>query len=630
MSADLFAAFNSSFQSPAQQQSPQTISAGSQASGSKGDPFPTLTPSAAQSQQQQHRQSTQWKPYHSQQPDQKPQPWFMSQPQTAPVILGTSSDLAGSSSVSDAKGDDDDGWGDFEDALQSTSTATIPPGPASALGSPPAQPNVLAQVPFRTRMVRASTIDLMTNSLVPIGGPASKPAAPRDGPFGEAPEKPQVPRPKSSDPNVLFDADDFDGEPLEDDDEFGDFETVPPPVPINVPTEQPVVDLLSTDFTPQRTETRKPPPSQLLSTLTPIEGLSPYPTAPRSPSFQARNPFPSLGVTTPKAAEFSAGEKPPSSSPVTAWPSPSPVTAWPSFDEDDGSRGPGQNNGAEDWGTFQDLPSKPAEPRTTNKSATSAQTSKDAKPASDWNWDAWDGDATHSGKQPTPAETPAKPEAGPPPVNVPPPSILLSLFPQLLGSATTYLFKPTSGQPGPIKDRVLSDPATVRFLRGYLSLAAVAGRIMAGRKLRWQRDKFLSQGMAISAAAGGKRGMKLSGVDRSQASHEDREAADVAAAWGPIVGRLRSAVAAANSALGPGEPRLGAIPELADGLVVRTAKGALTAPKPCVICGLKRDERVGKVDFEVEDSFGEWWVEFWGHRSCRNFWLEHEVQLRQR
>jgi len=35
---------------------------------------------------------------------------------------------------------------------------------------------------------------------------------------------------------------------------------------------------------------------------------------------------------------------------------------------------------------------------------------------------------------------------------------------------------------------------------------------------------------------------------------------------------------------------------------------------------LKRDERVARVEFGVEDSFGEWWVEHWGHRTCRNFW----------
>ena len=64
-------------------------------------------------------------------------------------------------------------------------------------------------------------------------------------------------------------------------------------------------------------------------------------------------------------------------------------------------------------------------------------------------------------------------------------------------------------------------------------------------------------------------------------------------------------------------------------MTVKT-EGTLTAPKACVICGLKREERIPKVDFQVEDSFGEWWVEHWGHRACRNFCHEHESKLKQR
>lgn len=63
-------------------------------------------------------------------------------------------------------------------------------------------------------------------------------------------------------------------------------------------------------------------------------------------------------------------------------------------------------------------------------------------------------------------------------------------------------------------------------------------------------------------------------------------------------------------------------------LLVKAQIGALKAPKPCIICGLKRDERVQKVDFQVEDSFGEFWTEFWGHTSCRNFWLENKKKLK--
>jgi len=72
------------------------------------------------------------------------------------------------------------------------------------------------------------------------------------------------------------------------------------------------------------------------------------------------------------------------------------------------------------------------------------------------------------------------------------------------------------------------------------------------------------------------------------------------------------------------------IPDISDNMYIKTQEGGPTAPKPCVVCGLKRGERINKVDVQVEDSFGEWWAEHWGHRACRNFWLEHEPKLKIR
>ncbi len=170
-------------------------------------------------------------------------------------------------------------------------------------------------------------------------------------------------------------------------------------------------------------------------------------------------------------------------------------------------------------------------------------------------------------------------------------------------------------------------PRFTTFLRGYLILAVVAARIIAGRKIRWHRDKFLSQSMSISAA--GSKGMKLAGVDKTQTTREDREAADVVSNWKSQVGRLRSAVVSANSTKKSGGAQL-KIPEISDTMQVQTARDVPTAPNACVICGLKRNERLSKVDHEVEDSFGEWWVEHWGHVACKRFWLQHENTLRQR
>lgn len=239
---------------------------------------------------------------------------------------------------------------------------------------------------------------------------------------------------------------------------------------------------------------------------------------------------------------------------------------------------------------------------------------------------------------------------GLPPTNVPPPAVLLSLFPPLFANAQAKLFKPLAAQPFQLKNRILSDPAVSEFLRGYLLLAVVAARVIAGRKYRWKRDAHLAQGMRIGPASSrGTSGMKLTGVDKGEVSKEDREGLDVVQAWREQVGRLRSAVAGVNS-IHP-TASLGPVPDLQETIPVRIAKadeGAATAPQPCALCGLKRNERVAKVDGDVDDSFGEWWVEKTSmHRgkwfllslslyhdsiciACRNFWEAHQDTLRQR
>ena len=123
--------------------------------------------------------------------------------------------------------------------------------------------------------------------------------------------------------------------------------------------------------------------------------------------------------------------------------------------------------------------------------------------------------------------------------------------------------------------------------------------------------------------------MKLAGVDKSEVTKEDREAAEAVRIWREQLGRLRSAIAVANQSMREDATYL-VIPEISEAMHVKAQEGGLTAPKPCVICGLKREERVSKVDLQVEDSFGEWWIEHWGHRACRNFWQEHESKLRHR
>lgn len=446
--------------------------------------------------------------------------------------------------------------------------------------------------------MRASTLDIVTNSLFDMNSlenTGSKLSGVPESPL--PPQEAQRPKLKQpADPSVLFDAQEFeleggegeDDDDFDDDDDFGDFETVAPapsksahaaaPAPAPAPARQQAappltMDLLSLDD-PPAPEQAPSRPKHAHKTSGPL-------------SFGATTIAKSQGTSRVSKASTASNKSKASKATAT-------VAA------DDG-----------EWAAWDDF-----------ESAAAPGKKEAAKPAPSQGTDSWDWAAVDT---PKPSQTPSQKarDDQPPPINVPPPSVLLSAFP-ILFSTGNSLFKPVAGQSAPIKQRILSDPKAVDFLHGYILIATTAARIIAGRKHRWHRDKILAKSMSISAA--GSKGMKLAGVDKTQSVREDREAADVAAAWREHVGRLRSAVAAANSS---GKTSL-KVPEIGENMSVSTAKFVPTAPKPCVICGLKREERVVKVDFEVEDSFGEWWVDHWGHRACKNFWLEHEETLRQR
>ncbi len=507
-----------------------------------------------------------------------------------------------------AEQEDDDGWGDFEVA----SPTPPPPQPVAALSTSSNLP--------RARVTRASTIDMMTNKLVDLGLETSAPEPWQLQPQWEEKDsrKPAPAKPAHNpNPDVLFDADFEADNPVAEDDDFGDFETGTPAavVPPQRAPAKSALDLLSLDSTPASAppQPKKQPPGLSLSSAALQANPASYPEAPKSPygSFLERKPetVKQLQVQPPTVTKAlkDANEA-----------SPSPVTAWPAVEAD------GFGN---QWEEFKDLPDT-TKPATAPKSKLSTAVGS----TSGWDWQDWG--AAES--QPAPAVTTATPAAaeakpGPPPTNIPPPATLLSLFPQLLDLASASLLKPllTLSPSSPAYQRVLASEATLTFIKGYLALATVAARLIAGRKHRWHRDKFLAQGMAISAApaagAGGQRGMKLTSVDKSQAVHEDREATEVVGTWKRQVGRLRGVLAGVNAAQGVALR----VPEIATAMAVSTAKGVPTAQKACVVCGLKRDERVAKVDVDVEDSFGEWWVDFWGHRECRNFWVGHEKELRQ-
>lgn len=219
-----------------------------------------------------------------------------------------------------------------------------------------------------------------------------------------------------------------------------------------------------------------------------------------------------------------------------------------------------------------------------------------------------------------------------PPTNIPPPLVLLSVFPSYFASTHDLVFEPLSKVDSEQRTVIFSSTPARNFLSGYVNLSKVLGHIIAGRKSRWKRDQYLAQGMRIGPS-GGKAGMKLTGLDRTEAVKEDREALDVLRLWKAQVGKARSTVSAANAARA-GQEKLSNVAELAEQMPVRAVKGAeggIMAPHACALCGLKREERVAKVDVEVQDSFGEWWMDGVSmHRLCWDFWSVNRQTLKSR
>jgi hypothetical protein len=221
--------------------------------------------------------------------------------------------------------------------------------------------------------------------------------------------------------------------------------------------------------------------------------------------------------------------------------------------------------------------------------------------------DAWDDFETPEPTFPAPSTTTSststiKPKPPPhqntdlplvPPTTIPPPSVLLSLSPKIFSLLST-------------------NPQT------NLPHSHALAHILAGRKSRWKRDSILASSMRIGSAAG--KGMKLTGVDRAEMAREEREVAECVRGWKVIVGKVR----------GKGLH----VPDMAETLVVRALgvnEGGLKGNRACALCGLRREERVKGVDMDVEDCFGEWWVEGMEmHVSCKGFWQELSEELRSR
>lgn len=375
------------------------------------------------------------------------------------------------------------------------------------------------------------------------------------------------------------------------------------------------------------TETTKPPPSP-------------------SPSFRELNASLKLAIPEEVSVGKTVDKTPEDSTPITAWPSfgrdraksmGKPIPFSPYTEDDDY------------WGDFQ-KESQPAnidhetspERNPVEYVATTKETKQDTSLL-----DLMDSlqvkmspptlvnpAAAASDLATTPTTTKSKLSdevtAGPAPSNIPPPSVLLSVIVTLLYSLPDEIRDIVSSMSISLMNGTIpTDELHYENLHNKWAKTTACARILAGRKLRWKRDTHLAQRMSIGPANAGKAGgMKLTGVDRNEARREDQEAAEVVKLWKQQAGGIKSQIARVNAQQSKVKF---AIPEYSDNMPVRVAKlgeGGLTAPKCCFLCGLKRDERVARLDVNVEDSFGDWWIDHWGHRDCIRFWEEHKDSLK--
>ena len=256
---------------------------------------------------------------------------------------------------------------------------------------------------------------------------------------------------------------------------------------------------------------------------------------------------------------------------------------------------------AEDWEPFEDDEASVSSPCNNNTPSLAGETSnKNTLQAKSRAFDTC----------PTNRAPSAPPVYEKRPTNIPPPLILLQLLPQLFET----LAKMDSAQ----------DP--MQRCNAVLRAHAVASRIVAGHSLRWKRDNILSQNNRIGPAAVGRKGggMKLAAVDKIEGLKEERELADVIKSWERYAHNFNSMVpkSGIQRPLMTLSKQLRPRPE--------TGVGVVSSHQACALCGLRRDERVSGADFDVNDSFAEFWLEHWGHCDCKGFWQTYHALLPQR
>ncbi|OQE79756.1 hypothetical protein PENNAL_c0050G06494 [Penicillium nalgiovense] len=315
-----------------------------------------------------------------------------------------------------------------------------------------------------------------------------------------------------------------------------------------------------------------------------------------------------------------------------------------------------EDDSFDDWGDFADAPGTQPLPKFSEKKTkppTKPPVKSNKPPASTWDDDAFDdwgdfsdGPSVKPSAKPVPKFKPTSPPIAPNPApssfvsgtpspadtvrptNIPPPSVLLELF--------LDVFENLQKEAAHAKSQLRSSAPLSSSSSNTVSTTALnihnvlqsAARVIAGRSLRWKRDTILSQSMRIGPARSGKSGgMKLNSVNKQENIKEEQDAVDVITTWRERAAIFNAVLQAAGQRTIPTVPD----PSALKVITARADQGALKASHPCALCSLKRDERVLRVDEQnVQDSFGEWWTEHWGHTACRQFWERNRNMLGQR
>jgi len=276
----------------------------------------------------------------------------------------------------------------------------------------------------------------------------------------------------------------------------------------------------------------------------------------------------------------------------------------------------------DDWGAFEQTQPL-GEPRADLRDPVEGEKGQNADPAED-EWEPFEdgqpgpdktlstpgslsitGQGSQTGKSSSASSTTVSER----PTNIPPPSSLLQLLSSVFDSLST---SHTTNQ---VPKSQLADKVLVVF--------RTASRLVAGRTLRWKRDTILAQSMRIGQA-GKTGGMKLASVNRSESAKEERDAEEMIRDWSKHVHEFNSIIAQAER-----PPQRMKISTSTSLKILKYMSHPETL-KQCVLCGLRRTERLVDVDVDFDDLFGEFWVEHWGHRDCSEFWSSYKAMLGQR